>query len=217
MSDDSFTTALGLLRDPNVRRLFAAYLVTYSGTAMAPIAMAFGVLELTGSAADSAIVIAAPTLGSIAVLLVGGVIADRTSRKRVMWIAELVSMASQLTMAFLFLSGQASVPLLTGLMLINGIAIAFHMPAATGLIVQLVDHSMLQSVNALLGVARNGALAGGAEHWGYIASALGIGTLLGGLAGIKVRPRYPMRTATILVFFLPGCPPPCFSRHRCGW
>ena len=43
MSDNSFKSALGLLRDPNVSRLFGAYLVTYTGTAMAPIAMAFGV------------------------------------------------------------------------------------------------------------------------------------------------------------------------------
>ncbi len=300
MSDNSFKSALGLLRDRNVGRLFGAYLVTYTGTAMAPIAMAFGVLQLTGSAADSAIVIAAPTLGSIAVLLVGGVIADRTSRKRVMWLAETVSMLSQLTMGYLFISGQASVPVLAFLMLINGVAIAFHAPAATGLIVQLVDRSQLQSVNALLGVARNGAMAGGAAlggilvatvgagwtlaldgmtfgisallvytmrprmqaavahgsilndlrlgwreftrhtwlwvivvqfslivaageavhglvgpaytldymggavDWGAIASALGVGTLLGGLAGIKVRPRYPMRTATLLVFLFAG-------------
>ena len=300
MSDHSISSALKLLGDPNVGRLFFAYLVTYSGTAMAPIAMAFGVLELTGSAADTAIVIAAPTLGSIAVLLLGGVIADRTSRKRVMWIAEVVSMSSQLCMAYLFLSGQATIFLLAMFMLINGLAIAFHMPAATGLITQLVDRSQLQSVNALLGLARNGAMAGGAAlggvmvaavgsgwtlfidaisfgisallvftlrpraqqvmpvaslledlrlgwrefishtwlwvivlqfslivaageavfgligpaftlermggalHWGYIASGFGVGTLLGGIAGIKIRPRHPMRTGTMLVFFFSG-------------
>jgi len=300
LSDNSFAGALTLLGNRNVKRLFIAYLVTYTGTAMAPIAMAFGVLRLTGSAADSALVIAAPTLGSIAVLLLGGVVADRTSRKRIMVIAETVSMFAQLTMAWLFLSGWASVPALAALMLVNGIAIAFHMPAATGLIVQIVDRAQLQSLNALLGVARNGAMAGGAAlggvlvatvgtgwtlavdgitfglsallvsslrpqpqtpaprasvlqdlrlgwreftrhtwlwvivvqfalvvaageavhgligpaytlhymggaaHWGYIASAFGVGTLLGGLAAIKVRPQYPMRTATLMVFFFAG-------------
>ena len=57
-------------------------------------------------------------------------------------------------------------PLLTGLMLVNGIAIAFHTPAATGLIIQLVDAKDLQSTNALLGTARNGAIAGGAALGG---------------------------------------------------
>jgi len=68
------SAGLRLLRTPNIAKLFIAYLVSYSGTAMAPIALAFGVLELTGSTRDSAIVIAAPTLAAIGVLLIGGVV-----------------------------------------------------------------------------------------------------------------------------------------------
>jgi hypothetical protein len=62
------------LRQPDVARLFVAYLLSYTGSATAPIAMAFGVLALTGSTKDAAIVIAAPTLASIAVLLLGGAV-----------------------------------------------------------------------------------------------------------------------------------------------
>ncbi|MEM8769200.1 MAG: MFS transporter, partial [Pseudomonadota bacterium] len=121
----TFREGFALLRDPNVAKLFVAYLVSYTGTAMAPIAMAFGVLELTGKASDASFVIAAPTLASIFVLLLGGVVADRTSRHKVIYTAEFVAMASQFTMAWLFLSGTATVPLLTLFMLVNGIAIAF--------------------------------------------------------------------------------------------
>ena len=49
---------------------------------MAPIAMAFGVLELTGSTRATSIVIAAPTLASIGVLLIGGVLAWMLARRR---------------------------------------------------------------------------------------------------------------------------------------
>ena len=80
MATNHIAQGLRLLANPNVSRMFIAYVVSYTGTAMAPIAMAFGVLELTGSAADAAFVIAAPTAASIVVLLLGGVIADRTSR-----------------------------------------------------------------------------------------------------------------------------------------
>ncbi len=280
--------------------MFVAYLVSYTGTAMAPIAMAFGVLELTGSTSDASIVIAAPTLASIGVLLFGGVIADRTSRQKVIYTAEFVAMASQMTMAYLFISGTATVPLLTFFMLINGVALAFHAPAAMGLVIQLVEKSELQATNAILGTARNGALAigaalggalvalfgagwtlvidalsfglsaclvlslspkeqarpeeasifedlklgwreftshtwlwtiviqfaflvaageavfgligpavarehmGGAVDWGLIASGFGIGTLFGGLFAMRVRPKYPMRFATCLVFFWVG-------------
>ncbi|MEO2177830.1 MAG: hypothetical protein ABGY96_27585, partial [bacterium] len=75
MADASFQTGLRLLRQPDIGKLFVAYLISYTGTAWAPIAMAFGVLELTGSTRDAAIVIAAPTLASIVVMLFGGVLA----------------------------------------------------------------------------------------------------------------------------------------------
>ena len=166
------------MREPNVNRMFVAYLISYTGTAMAPIAMAFGVLELTGSAADAAIVIAAPTAASIVVLLFGGVIADRTSRQRVIYIADTVSAIAQIGMAYLFLSGAATVPSLTLLMLINGCALAFHTPAATGLIIQLVDRKDLQATNALLGTARNGAFAGGAALGGILVATFGAGWTL---------------------------------------
>ena len=130
MASNHIAQGLRLLKSPNVNRLFVAYLVTYTGTAMAPIAMAFGVLELTGSAADAAFVIAAPTAAAIVVLLLGGVIADRTSRQRVIVLAELTAMAAQCTIAWLFLSGNATVPLLTLGMLVNGMAMALHAPAA---------------------------------------------------------------------------------------
>ncbi len=45
---------------------------------------------------------------------------------------------------------------------------------------------------------------GGAVDWGFIASGFGVGTLVGGLVGMKVRPKYPMRFATLCVFFFAG-------------
>ena len=73
--------------------------MTYTSTAMAPIVVAFGVLELTGSAADAVFVIAAPTAAAIVVLLLGGVIADRKSRQRVIVLAKLTAIAAQCTIA----------------------------------------------------------------------------------------------------------------------
>ena len=45
MAINHVAQGLRLLANPNVRRMFIAYVVSYTGTAMAPIAMAFGVLE----------------------------------------------------------------------------------------------------------------------------------------------------------------------------
>jgi predicted MFS family arabinose efflux permease len=63
-------------------------------------------------------------------------------------------------------------------MLVNGIAMALHAPAATGLIIQLVDAKDLQVTNALLGTARNGAIAGGAALGGILVATFGAGTTL---------------------------------------
>jgi predicted MFS family arabinose efflux permease len=158
--------------------LFIAYLITYTGTAMAPIAMAFGVLELTGSTEDAAIVIAAPTFASIAVLLLGGVLADRTSRQRIIVFAEAMAMLAQFWIAYLFLSETATIFALTCLMLVLGVAMALNIPASTGLIVQLVEREELQAANAWLGTARNGAMAGGAALGGFLVTTLGAGMTL---------------------------------------
>lgn len=158
--------------------LFAAYFISYSGTTMAPIAMAFGVLDLTGSTRDAAYVIAAPVVAQIALILIGGAIADRTSRQRMLVSADTLAMCTQLTIAYLFLSGTATVPLLVALMLVNGIATALGMPATIGFITQMVDRSDLQAANALLGVARNSAMMIGAAIAGLLVATVGAGTTL---------------------------------------
>lgn len=178
MAESGIRAGLRLLRQRDVGRLFAAYLITYTGTAMAPIAMAFGVLELTGSTADAGFVIAAPTIASIAIILLGGVLADRTSRQSMIVVAECVAMFAQLSIALLFISGAATVPLLTLLMLVNGTAMALNAPASAGLVVQIVDRDEFQNLNALLGSARNGAITGGAALGGILVAVFGAGPTL---------------------------------------
>ncbi len=62
----------------------------------------------------------------------------------------------------------------------------------------------LESVFGLLGPAVTRDQMNGAFDWGLIASSFGVGTLVGGISGMKVRPRYPMRFATCCVFFFSG-------------
>ncbi len=142
---------------------------------MAPIAMAFGVLHLTGSARATGVVVASQTGAQVVGLLFGGVVADRVSRRRVMIAADLVAMTSQVAMAIAFISGHATVPLLVALMICNGLALAFHSPALVGFIPQVVKPEKLQSANALLGTARSGAFALGAACAGVSVALFGSG------------------------------------------
>src|SRR5256885_16284441 len=68
----------------NFRLLFAARSISYFGTYLAPIAVAFAVLDLTGSASDTGIAFACWTLAQVATLIAGGVVADRLPRRLVM-------------------------------------------------------------------------------------------------------------------------------------
>ncbi|MEZ4279721.1 MAG: MFS transporter [Myxococcota bacterium] len=169
---------LALLRQRDFARLFSAYLITHTGSAMAPIALAFGVLELTGSTRDAAWVVAAPVAAQIVILMVGGAMADRTSRQRILVRADALSALSQGVVATLFLTGQAELPLLVGFMLINGGAFAFHQPASVGFIPQVVAPADIHAANALLGAARSAALMVGAALAGLLVAAVGPGATL---------------------------------------
>ncbi len=175
MSRPQFSDAAELLRDRDFAKLFSAHLVAWFGTSMAPIAMAFGVLHVTGSARDTGVVIACQTAAQIAVLLFGGVVADRVSRRRVMVSADVLAMSSQATMAIAFVTDHAHVPLMMALMVCNGVALAFHQPALVGFIPQVVKPEKLQAANALLGTARSGAFALGAACAGILVALFGSG------------------------------------------
>lgn len=176
--EHSFRAGLQLLRDRNFARLFTAYLITYTGNAMTPVAIAFGVLEMTGSTADSAIVIAAPVAAQVVIILLGGALADRSSRQRMIVGAETLAGLSQALIAALFLTGTATIPLLVGLAAITGAAFALELPAKTGFITQIVRGPNLQAANALLGAARSGAVTVGAALAGVLVATLGVGVTL---------------------------------------
>ncbi len=174
-SDGGIARGLGLLRERDLGRLFTARLVSAFGSAMAPVAMAFGVLELTGSATAVGLVIASQT-GAVALFqLLGGALADRGSRQRLMVAADALALTSQAAIALLFLTGNASVGQLAVLMFVTGTAFALHYPAAMGLVPLVIDGKRLQSANGLLSLARSGAMAMGAASGGVLVATLGAG------------------------------------------
>jgi len=73
---------------------FSGYAVSLVGSSMVPVALAFAVLN-EGRGADAiGYVLAAETVPLVALLLLGGVIADRFSRRLTMLGADLVRFAS---------------------------------------------------------------------------------------------------------------------------
>jgi hypothetical protein len=83
------------LRYAPFRFLLAGRVVSMTGNAVAPIALAFAVLDLTGSALDLGIVVGGRSITTIAFILIGGVVADRLPRSVVMVASSVLAAASQ--------------------------------------------------------------------------------------------------------------------------
>ena len=170
--------ALEPLRAREFRLLFLGRTISLAGTAMAPVALAFAVLELTGSKTDLGLVLAARSIPQVVFLLVGGVWADRLSRHHVMVASNVLSCAAQAAVATLRLTGAAEVWHLAALAAVNGFASAFFFPASQGLIPQTLPGELLQSGNTLLRLGLNATSITGAAVGGLLVAATSPGAAI---------------------------------------
>jgi MFS family permease len=161
----------------NYRRLFAARTISNIGNGIMPIALAFGVLDLPGATPTSlSIVLAAQAVPLVIMLPIGGVVADRLGRARVIAVTDIVLSAFVFTMAALFMTDNATIPLLAGLSFIIGILNGLWWPAMSGLVPDVMgDDEHLQPANAYISVASNGGLIAGNAIGGLLVAAFGSG------------------------------------------
>jgi MFS family permease len=152
---------LAALQERPFRLLFLGQAVSLLGDGMVGVALAFAVLEETGSASDLGIVLAARTIPLVAFLLVGGVWADRLPRRALMVTTDLVRLAAHGAMAALLIAGDPGVWPIAALAAIAGAASAFFNPAISGIMPAVVSAERLQQANALRGLSEAvGRIAG---------------------------------------------------------
>jgi predicted MFS family arabinose efflux permease len=159
----------------NFRLLFAARTISFFGSNLVPIAVAFAVLDMGGSATDVGISFAARTLAQIATLLVGGVVADRLPRRRVMIGSEAASMLVQVVLGTLLVTGSATLGEIFALQALAGASFAFFTPASAGLVPHVVAVEHRQQANGLMSVARYSAYVFGAAAGGALVATIGAG------------------------------------------
>jgi Major Facilitator Superfamily len=143
------------LRHPPFRRQFAAQTVSNVGNSLAPVALAFGVLQTTGSVEHLGLVMAASAVPMLVFMLVGGVWADRVARHTLMVVSDLVRCVGQVGLGVLLLTGSTS---LWALMISNaivGTGTAFNTPASVGLTALTTPPQARQQANALLSLVRH--------------------------------------------------------------
>ncbi len=162
----------GVLRLRDLRYVFGSSLVSQLGDGIVTVCLAFAVLDLTHSPTDLGVVIALRTVAQVAALLVGGVVADRVSRRAVMMGADVVRFFGQGAIGVLLVAGHPSVVVIALSQLVLGAAGGFFNPAASGLM-PAVAGEHLQQANALNGIA--GAASGilGPALGGVVVVAVG--------------------------------------------
>jgi MFS family permease len=169
---------LAALEERPFRLLFLGQSVSLLGDGMVGVALAFAVLELTGSATDLGIVLAARTVPLVAFLLAGGVWADRLPRRALMVTTDLIRLAAHGAMAALVIAGDPAIWAIAVLAGIGGAASAFFNPAITGIMPAVVSTERLQQANALRGLTEAAGRIAGPALAGVLVVAVGPGWAL---------------------------------------
>ncbi|MFD9601202.1 MFS transporter [Streptomyces sp. NPDC059970] len=149
------TTPLKPLRVAAFRRFVLANLISATGSAMAPLALAYAVIGQGGGAGSLGVVLATNSVPTIAFTVAGGVLADRLSRSRILFLSNALSAAAQGVLAVLVATHQATTASIAACGFASGVAVAFTAPAAVGVVGQLVAAEHLQQANALVRLPNN--------------------------------------------------------------
>ncbi|KUL50486.1 MFS transporter [Streptomyces sp. NRRL F-4489] len=162
----------------NFLLLSAATVISGLGNSGALIATSFAVLGDGGSATDVGLVSAARMVPLVLFLLIGGAVADRLPRHRVMIAANTVNCLSQGLFALLVLSGSARLWQMALLAAVGGTGQAFFAPAAEGMVFASVSGERAGRAFAVFRIGVNGAAIGGAALGGALVTAAGPGWVL---------------------------------------
>lgn len=168
-----------ILNDRSVLAFFSARTLSLVGNAMAPVALAFAVLEMPGGTATTlGLVLTARAAAQVIFVLIGGVIADRFPRHRVMVAADVAAGIAQTAVAMLVITGRADLGLLAALAVVSGAATALFTPASRSVMPLLVSGDLLQAANGLLQLSVRGGSIVGAALAGVLVSIIGAGPTL---------------------------------------
>jgi MFS family permease len=176
------------LRHRNYRLFFGGQLISLVGTWMQQVAEAWLVYRLTGSAVLLGVAGFISQFPVFVLAPIGGTVADRHDRHRIVVITQTASMMLPLTLAVLTLTGRVQVWHVFVLAGCLGVVNAFDIPARQAFIVDMVGREDLMNAIALNSSMVNGARVAGPAVAGLLVAAVGEGWcfLLNGLSYLAV-------------------------------
>ena len=204
------------LRHRNFRLFFFGQLLSLPGTWIQAVAQSWLIYRLTDSAALLGLAGFASQFPVFLMAPLGGALADRFSRHRLLIATQIASAVLALVLAALTLSGAVQVWQVFGLAALLGVVNGFDLPARQAFTVQLVGRADLPNAIALNSSAFNAArligpavagvlVAATGEGWCFLLNAVSYATVLVALLAMRLEPvSRPVQAGSILAHIVDG-------------
>jgi MFS family permease len=168
-------TFRSLHRHRNYRLFFSGQVVSLIGTWMQNIALAWLVIELSGSALAVGALAFCRFLPFLAFGLVAGVVVDRFDSRRLLVLTQATAMVVSAALAVVTLAGVATLPVVYALAALGGAILVVDAPARQTLTYQMVGPAELQNAVALNSGLFNGSRVIGPAVAGLVIAVVGTG------------------------------------------
>jgi MFS family permease len=189
------------LKHRNYRLFFGGQSVSLIGTWITRVATSWLVYRLTGSELLLGIVGFCGQIPTLVFTPFAGVIVERSNRRRILVITQVLSLLQSVALAALTLTGRITVVQILVLQFVQGVINAFDTPARQALVVEMVeDRRDLSNAIALNSTMVNGSrvigpsiggviIAAAGEGWCFAIDALSYVGVILSLAAMRIRPR----------------------------
>jgi len=157
------------------RRLWAAGLLFGFGNWMQRLTIGWLVLDETGSVFLTALSFAARSAPNVVFGLIGGALADRLDRRRLLIASAIIKIGISAGLGALVLTGHVQIWAVLTLVAISGITMTFELPATQALVVDVVGRQNAANGIALFSVATRSVGAVASMAGGVLIALLGPG------------------------------------------
>jgi MFS family permease len=168
--------ALKLLRAGPFRRYIVGSAISDTGTWMQVMAQAWVMSTLTNKAILLGMVNFAAGIPTLALTMIGGSVADRFDKRKILVVAQVVQIILAMILGWLVLRGQIQIWHVMVMAALLGICIAFEMPAINALVPELVKHDEIATAIALDRSVFHGSRLVGTSFAGWMVSQWGAAT-----------------------------------------
>ena len=164
-----------VLRSGPMRNLWAATSLSLVGDFFSYVAIAWLVLQLTGSSLALGTVLIVQAVPRGVLMLVGGAISDRLSPRITMVASMGLRVALVAPLAVVVLTGHVQMWEVYGISFVFGVVDAFFMPARSAILPRIVADHELEAGNAVLNVSTQVAIVIGPALAGVVVATMGTG------------------------------------------